>query len=61
MGAYSSNLLLCDFYVFSPMKINLATVRYSNDDEVKIATLQWFNQIGRNFFDTGIEKIGATL
>lgn len=44
-----------DFYVFGPIKNDLGTVHYSNDDEVKNATLQWFNQIGWNFFDIGIE------
>lgn len=54
---YSPDLSPCDFHVFGPIKNDLATVRYSTDDEVKNSTLQWFNQIGRNFFDTKIEKL----
>lgn len=49
--------LTVHFYIFGPMKNNLATVCYSNDDEVKNAPLQWFNQMGRKFFDTEIEKL----
>lgn len=39
------------------MKNDLVTILYSNDDEIKYATLQWFNQIGRSFLDTGNEKL----
>lgn len=39
------------------MKNYLVTIRYSNGEEIKYATLQWQNQIGRNFLDTGNEKL----
>lgn len=43
--------------VFGPLKNDLATVCYPNDDEEKNATSQWFNQVGQNLFDTGNEKL----
>lgn len=48
-----------DFHVIGSTKNDLATIRYSNDDEVKNETLSLiiFNQIRRNLFDTKIEKL----
>lgn len=54
---YSPDLSPCDFHVFGPMKQDLAAERYTNDEEVKTATLQWCKKVGREFFDRGIRKL----
>ena len=49
---YSPDLALYDFHMFGPMK---AKRRYFTD-EVQIAMQEWVSDVGREFFNKGIEK-----
>lgn len=54
---YSPDLSPCDFHVFGPMKEALAKERFGNDEEVKNGVRKWLTEVGRDFFNSGIEKL----
>lgn len=54
---YSPDLAPCDFHVFGPMKEALAKRRYFTNEEVQIVTQEWLSDVGRDFFNKGIEKL----
>ena len=54
---YSPDLAPSDYHLFGPMKEGLRGNRYSNDNEVKTAVLNWLRHQLAEFYNTGIHPL----
>lgn len=54
---YSPDLAPCDYHLFGSLKQDLGGQRFATDNEVQEAVSKWLKQIGRNFYERGIEKL----
>jgi len=54
--AYNPDLAPSDFHLFRPLKQALRGRRFSCDDDVKAAVLQWLRAQPKTFFAEGIKK-----
>ena len=54
---YSSDLSLCDFHLFGPLKKALKGQRFNSDADVKTVVTTWFSEQPRTFFSDGIRRL----
>jgi histone-lysine N-methyltransferase SETMAR len=58
---YSPDLAPSDFFLFPNLKKSLRGRRFADDNEVKNAVAQWFEEQPPDFFRTGIMKLRDRL
>lgn len=51
---YRSDLAQYDFHLFGPMMNDLSTQHFRSDNKLKLAVLDWLEDIGGNFYFTAI-------
>lgn len=51
---YSPDLAPSDYYLFRHLKMDLKGKRFSSDEEIKSAVLEWFDSKPKSFFSEGI-------
>lgn len=54
---YSPDLAPSDFFLFGQMKSHLRGTRFSSDEELKEAVLEWLNGQNKDFYNEGIRKL----
>ena len=53
---YSPDLALPDFYLFSKMKEHLAGKRFTDDEDLQYAVMDWLNSQAAVWYEEGISK-----
>lgn len=58
---YSPDLAPSDYHVFPALKEHLSGQRFENDEEVTEAVNRFLREAGKNWYDTGINKLVVRL
>jgi len=54
---YSPDLAPSDFYLFSKMKEHLAVKRFTDDEDLQHAVIDWLNSQAAVWYEEGISKL----
>lgn len=54
---YSPDLAPSDYHLFTKLKEFLGGKRFADDEELKEAVLKWFQDLERNVYEEGIQKL----
>lgn len=54
---YSPDLAPSDFYLFRLLKKHLRGKRFDDDDELKIATEEYLQMVGKRFYEKGVNEL----